>query len=279
MKKAILAVSVVVFLAIVMTFSSCTTPLGEQLLMLYEESEESPSSQEIPWDQTAGEWWDQIGRQVTLTFSPGGDPLPVWGTDVYTSDSSIGTAAVHAGLITFSSGGTVTIEIVPGDESYLGTDRNGVSTVSYGAWDSGFVFIDNNGNRIYSAPVPAYKPVQADDPGEAAEFEEPAVQEGPAEDITWGFTVSGMETEPGQVLTFRLPPDGSEYSVWGTDVYTDDSCIGTAAVHAGLITFSSGGRVTIQIREGAESYLGTFRNGVTSTDYGAWGGSFVFIDD
>ena len=65
--------------------------------------------------------------------------------------------------------------------------------------------------------------------------------------------------------------------MWGTDVYTDDSSICTAAVSAGLITFQAGGSVTIEIRQGQSSYAGSTRNGVTSKGYGSWNGSFVFV--
>ena len=65
--------------------------------------------------------------------------------------------------------------------------------------------------------------------------------------------------------------------LYGTDVYTDDSSICTAAVHAGLISFQAGGSVTIEIRQGQSSYAGSARNGVTSKGYGSWNGSFVFV--
>ncbi len=64
----------------------------------------------------------------------------VWGTDVYTDDSSICTAAIHAGAIPPATGGAVTFTVVPGQASYEGTDRNGVFTLSYGEWGGGFTF-------------------------------------------------------------------------------------------------------------------------------------------
>ena len=78
-------------------------------------------------------------------------------------------------------------------------------------------------------------------------------------------------------FTFTLPAGGSDQGCWGTDVYTDDSSIGTAAVHAGLITFATGGTVTVRILPGQASYTGSSANGVTSASYGSWGGSFEFI--
>ena len=62
----------------------------------------------------------------------------------------------------------------------------------------------------------------------------------------------------------------------GTGTYTDDSSICTAAVHAGLITLANGGKVTIEIAPGANSYSGTTANGVTSSSYDSWSGSFTF---
>ena len=63
----------------------------------------------------------------------------------------------------------------------------------------------------------------------------------------------------------------------GVLIYTDDSSIGTAAVHAGIIDFETGGIVTIEIRPGQESYQGSTRNGVTTEDYGSYAGSYVFV--
>lgn len=78
-------------------------------------------------------------------------------------------------------------------------------------------------------------------------------------------------------VTYNCPGGGTAATVWGTDYYTDDSSICTAAVHYGLISFANGGRVTIEMRQGAASYTGSTRNGVSSNNYGAWSGSYVFI--
>jgi hypothetical protein len=64
-------------------------------------------------------------------------------------------------------------------------------------------------------------------------------------------------------------------SVWGSDVYTDDSVICRAAVHAGVIG-PSGGTVTLRMLPGMQSYTGSERNGVTSSGYGAWSSSYRF---
>jgi hypothetical protein len=80
----------------------------------------------------------------------------------------------------------------------------------------------------------------------------------------------------GQQLTCWCTPEStSGGAVWGTDVYTDDSIICRAAVHAGVIG-SGGGSVRIRAQPGMQSYAGTLRNGVESTRYDSWHGSFRF---
>lgn len=62
----------------------------------------------------------------------------VWGTEVYTSDSSICSAAVHAGVITQADGGLVLVTMLPGQDSYVGSTANGITTIDYAAWDESF---------------------------------------------------------------------------------------------------------------------------------------------
>jgi hypothetical protein len=63
----------------------------------------------------------------------------VWGSDVYTSDSSICKAARHAGVISAQSG-LVRLRIQAGRPSYAASTRNGVTTSSWNAWDKSFSF-------------------------------------------------------------------------------------------------------------------------------------------
>lgn len=81
----------------------------------------------------------------------------------------------------------------------------------------------------------------------------------------------------GQRFTYQCSPDGTADSIWGTNVYTDDSSICTAAVHMGVITLVSGGVVTIEIRGGRSSYKSSLRHGIQSLSWGSWSGSFVVI--
>src|SRR5258705_112201 len=93
----------------------------------------------------------------------------------------------------------------------------------------------------------------------------------------WETTAQGMTGDAGTTFTLACPSGGSLHSVWGSDVYTADSSVCTAAVHVGMIKFESGGTVTIELRPGESSYRGTLRNSVKSNDYGAYAHSFVLI--
>lgn len=75
---------------------------------------------------------------------PPGKPLPgrVAGSGPYTDDSSICTAAVHAGAIHAKDGGDVLIEIRPGQARYAGSDRNYIKSGDYdGSWDGSFIVL------------------------------------------------------------------------------------------------------------------------------------------
>lgn len=89
---------------------------------------------------------------------------------------------------------------------------------------------------------------------------------------------SSLRGRNGERFSFTCPPGGpTSGRLWGTDLYTDDSSICLASVHAGVITAASGGTVTIEIRPGASSYTGSTRNGVSSGGWGAWEGSFIVV--
>jgi len=64
----------------------------------------------------------------------GVDSGAVWGTDVYTDDSTLGKAAVHAGVLQVGQTSVIKVTILPGQDSYAGSERNGIATSSYGSW-------------------------------------------------------------------------------------------------------------------------------------------------
>jgi hypothetical protein len=101
--------------------------------------EEAP---DVEWGTNASQYRGQDGLRVAFDCPPNetGATHTVWGTDTYTDDTSVCMAAVHAGLITPEEGGRVVIEIAPGEESYTGSEANGVTSLDYGAWDGSYTF-------------------------------------------------------------------------------------------------------------------------------------------
>jgi hypothetical protein len=202
------------------------------------------------WEANATSLNGKDGETLTLQCSPAGTAHSVWGSDIYTADSSICTAGVHSGLITFQQGGVVAIELRPGRTIYGCSERNGVTTSSYGAYQHSFVFKTPNTEAVVRE----------------AENETP---------VLWNTSASIVSPETGKNYKFKCPSSGKESSVWGTDIYTLDSSICNAAVHAGKLALESGGSVTIELRPGESSYKGSTRNGIKTNDYGAYGSSFV----
>ncbi|MDA2805118.1 protein kinase domain-containing protein [Nocardiopsis suaedae] len=96
--------------------------------------------------------------------------------------------------------------------------------------------------------------------------------------VNWTFTAVNFRGRNHERFTVVFPPGGSveDGRVWGTSVYSDDSSVGLAAVHAGLITLKHGGKVTFEVGPGQVSYAGSIRNGVASAKGGRSRGSFVF---
>jgi hypothetical protein len=61
-----------------------------------------------------------------------------------------------------------------------------------------------------------------------------------------------------------------EGQLWGTDIYSGDSTIGAAAVHAGLLKPGQTDLLRVTVVTPPEKFPGTVRNGVTSTEYGRY---------
>lgn len=94
---------------------------------------------------------------------------------------------------------------------------------------------------------------------------------------SWSTSATEYRGRSG-TFDFDCPSGGTRHTVWGSGPYTDDSTVCTAGVHAGVITFERGGRVRIQPRPGQNRYPGSSRNGVTTSDYPEYGGSFVVVN-
>jgi hypothetical protein len=204
------------------------------------------------WEATATSLntHDNDLNTFTLDCPPSGAFHSVWGSDIYTADSSICTAAVHSGLITYALGGRVTIELRKGRNMYGASERNGVTTSAYGPWEVSFVFKTPNTAAVVRAAEEATA-------------------------VLWNTSATTAGFTNGQELKFDCPAGGKESSAWGTDIYTLDSSICTAAVHAGKIQLATGGPVTIQRYPGEPHYKGSRRNGIATKDYEHYDASFI----
>ena len=202
------------------------------------------------WQANAASIKGEDGQTFTLACAPGGTGHAVWGSDVYTADSSICTAAVHSGLITYEQGGTVTIELRPGRSIYGSSERNGVTTSAFPSYPRSYVFKTPNTDAVV-------RDVEDQTP------------------VLWNTSATIASGENGKTFKFKCPPNGKEGAVWGSDIYTGDSSICSAAVHAGKLKMESGGSVEIEVRPGESSYKGSTRNGIRTNDYGPYGRSFV----
>jgi hypothetical protein len=65
---------------------------------------------------------------------------PLWGTEIYTADSSPATAAVHAGVLKPGERAVVKVTVVDTRDrpSFEGSLRNGIQSDPWGGWDYGF---------------------------------------------------------------------------------------------------------------------------------------------
>ncbi len=205
----------------------------------------TPTPLSVPelWALTAEDHADNIGDVFRYQCPPGGGTdSPIYGLGMYAINSSVCTAAVHWGLFTFGAGGSATIEVQPALDQYLGVVANGLPSMDAKGAEASFMFVESN------------------------------AQSGP-----WSRGAVVHRGDIGQKFSYDCPPNGTPSLIWGTGLYTDDSSVCTAAVHAGLITFEQGGIVTIKVRPSDKEYQGSVQNHVVSGSWAIASGSYVFV--
>ena len=188
---------------------------------------------------------DKVGQTFLFTIT-GATNGTVYGDGIYTDDSAVATAAVHAGIVSPGETKDVQVQILPGQKSYKGDMNFGVSSSSYGEWQGSYKFLDtpmSEADMVFP------------DPGKLTDY----------------------RSKVGKTLQFSITGSTTEL-VWGDGIYTDDSDLDTAAVHAGLVKDGDDATVAVKIMPGQGKYNGRARNGVTSQAYGKFDGSFEFVD-
>lgn len=95
----------------------------------------------------------------------------------------------------------------------------------------------------------------------------------------------GVKPDPGNLTEFNSADHGkalvfevvgsADGSIWGTDVYTGDSRLGVAAVHAGAVRVGERALVRVTLSSGSErTFDGSERYGIRSLDYGNYSLAF-----
>jgi len=191
---------------------------------------------------------------------------PVWGTNQYTTDSFTCYAAVHAGKIP-PSGGDIIVTIGGHLDRFVGSAQNGVSSADFGRWDYHMTFESASGAGSGGGSTQVEHDV-------ASRPAASPVEEGGT--LTWGSRGLPSTRKIGSRVKVTCPPGGRDAGwTYGTDMYTSDSMVCTAAVHAGVIGFG-GGSFIVTIVAGPSSYRGTTRNGITTSDYTGYPVAMVF---
>jgi hypothetical protein len=94
-------------------------------------------------------------------------------------------------------------------------------------------------------------------------------------------SVMQTQPDPGNLTEYRDRPAGTQLlfevigstdgALWGTDFYTTDSSLATAAVHAGVLRDGERGVVRVTLVDALNvSFTGSHRNGVWSEAYGSY---------
>jgi hypothetical protein len=88
--------------------------------------------------------------------------------------------------------------------------------------------------------------------------------------------LSALQGQAGKTFSFKVTgaQRGNHFGggVWGSGVYTSDSCLALAAVHAGALRPGQTGVVRVTILGPQAEFQGSTRNGVTSTPFGPYSG-------
>jgi beta-lactamase regulating signal transducer with metallopeptidase domain len=232
-----------------------SSPDGEPQPMMYP----YPGGYDIISDGTATpplymflkEFRGHIGLSARVTVT-GSNTGSVWGSGTYTDDSDLGTAAVHAGLVEVGETQEVLISFLGPQQGFAAGSANGVTTREYGAWDGSYQLapVDKQPHPLLLvAPQAKYGDVYTSDAMLRLQDFVPADQ-----------LVAGT----GILTVITGYPTGS---VWGSEVYTADSSLAAAAVHAGVLQSGESGVVIITLSEGRNVYGATTRNGVETRSW------------
>jgi hypothetical protein len=172
----------------------------------------------------------------------------VWGAGPYADESEICAAGIHAGAIPLG-GGALVVRLEPSQVVYRGGARNGVTSSDHG----------REGRSSFTVAPQGHVPPAAPE----------AIQ------ATCGFAGRDIRDADGTAHLVSCPPIcAGKVGLWGTDVYSGDSSVCRAAIHAGLVSATAGGEVVVILDGAQPAFRGSLRNGVWSGQYGKFPSSF-----
>lgn len=242
---------------------------------------------------TLVEYRDRVG-QVFYFDVVGATDGTIWGTEVYTDDSPLATAAVHAGVLQPGQRGVVRVHVLPALQRYGGSTANGVTSLDYGPWEGSYVVDLAPTNTTPRPPIPGSGGVRhyggptgstsstGGSTGSTGNVATDSSSSGTSAGKVGGSsrspepdpgTLYGYRGHNGQHFVFEVV-GATDATIWGDGIYTDDSPLATAAVHAGVLEPGQRGIVRVSILPGRDSYEGSTRNGVTSLAYASFPGSY-----
>ena len=200
-------------------------------------------AQDTPNDMS--EYRGQDGTSYLFYVTGDGEGQCCGGEDnIYTDDSPLAVAAVHAGLLKANETRLVKVKVMAARDSYPSINRNGIVSDQADSSDGSYQLLSPSPDEFANAPtnMGAF----------LGKY-----------DIIFLFRVTGSK----------------EGAIWGgkNGVYTTDSEIATAAVHAGILKSGQTGIVRIKVLPGQSSYPEFTSNGVTSHGFDEWEGSYQFI--
>ncbi len=131
------------------TLRVLTFQFGEQTLKLADvrelRSTESSGKEEdlgevLPDPGNLTQYNGQIGQtfRFRVTGTLNGN---LWGTEKYTTDSTLGKAAVHMGILRPGKTGVVKVRIIPSPNQFVPSVRNGINSAGYGPYPAAYTLV------------------------------------------------------------------------------------------------------------------------------------------
>ncbi len=87
-------------------------------------------------------------------------------------------------------------------------------------------------------------------------------------------TLTNLANQIGKTFRFRVTGSTNGF-IYGTGVYTADSSLATAAVHAGILRPGETKVIRVRIVAGRSRYIGSIRNGVHSSSWGPYSWAYT----